>query len=209
MISAQIPRADLQKQTEADNIQAAWSRGSHFPSEAELKTAAQLAQEGYLSSVRNLRIVNKNISEIPSHSLAKLSSIVTYRAYINNSTLTEGQLSSILASVQSKELWPWNMKLSDENTRALVTAMSRVEYVQLVNVTLDPELLAAYDGQGHCTKLELYGAGGDTRAKYWARLRRWAADRGWTVTRDDRSGLAMERLGQSTPNDSQGIHILY
>ena len=51
-------------QTEADKIMAAWSYDSHRPSVAELKTAAQLAQEGYLSSVRCMRVRNMNISEI-------------------------------------------------------------------------------------------------------------------------------------------------
>ena len=77
-----------------------------MPDEAELKTATQLAQEGYLSSVRNLRIVSRNISEIPSDNMAKLSSIVTYRVYINNSTLTEGQLSAPICQQRSKKKVP-------------------------------------------------------------------------------------------------------
>ena len=42
-ISAPISRADPQKQTEADNITAAWSDDNHVPSKDELKRAAQLA----------------------------------------------------------------------------------------------------------------------------------------------------------------------
>ena len=85
------------------------------------------------------------------------------------------------------------MSLSEENTRALVTAMR--EMVQTVwlsyHVTLDPELLSAYDGQGNCTRLEVIGH--DTRDKYGARLKRWAGDSGWTVTRDNDGVLGMKR----------------
>ena len=74
------------------------------------------------------------------------------------------------------------MKLSDVETRALVTAMrDRVQRVELVNVTLDIEELTQYDGQGLCSELEVWG---DMRDRYWERLREWAADKGWTVTRD-------------------------
>ena len=38
----------LKLKTEAYTIQDAWSLDSHNPSEAELKTAAQLAQKGLL-----------------------------------------------------------------------------------------------------------------------------------------------------------------
>ena len=101
------------------------------------------------------------------------------------------QLGSLLASVKCPVLVLRNMELSEENTRALVTAMrTRVQDVTLSDVTLDLELLAAYDGQGHCTQLEL---GDDTTVKYLARLRQWAGDRGWTVTLDNGLWLAMER----------------
>ena len=131
MISALIPSADPQKQTEADNIQAAWSHTWHFPSVAELKTAAQLAQEGYLSSVKGMRIKNKDISEISSDNMSKLSSIVTNTVWIVNITQST-QLDAILANVQSKRLYVENMSLSEENTQALVTAMrTRVQEVTL------------------------------------------------------------------------------
>ena len=190
MISAPISRVDLQKQTEADNIQAAWSLFSHYPSRDELKAAAQLAQDDYLSSVKNMWIEDKDLSEIPNDNIGKLSSIVTDSVTIYNITPLS-QLGTILASVQSEELWLGNVVLSEENTRALVTAMSRVKYVTLnSNVTLDPELLSAYDGQGHCTKLWVYG---DTSRSYGDRLKRWAADRGWTVTEDNSVRLVMQR----------------
>ena len=122
--------------------------------------------------------------------MGKLVSIVTDQVDIARITPVS-QLGVILASVQSKELLLYNMELSEENTRALVTAMSRVQTVILYNVTLDPELLSAYDGQGRCNYLAVKG---DTEDKYGARLRRWAGDRGWGVREDSLGGLIVERL---------------
>ena len=182
---------DPLKRTEADNIQAAWSDVSHEPYEAELKRAAQLAQEGYLSSVTYMRISNKNLSEIPSDQLAKLASIVTYYVDIDNydNITPESQLSTILANVQCTRLELRNVTLSEENTQALVTAMrERVERVTLDdNITLDIEQLTKYDGQGRCRVLAA------TMTRHGDRLRRWAANKGWTVTRDHVWGLGMER----------------
>ena len=106
------------------------------------------------------------------------------------------QLGVILANVQSKELVLCNMSLSDENTRALVTAMrARVQGVTLLDgVTLDPELLAAYDGQGSCTKLWVSG---NTKTRYQARLRRWAGDKKWAVTVDNNVWLVMQRKSET------------
>ena len=160
-----------------------------MPDEAELKTATQLAQEGYLSSVKYMKIVGRNISEISSDNMAKLASIVTDEVsiyYITNST----QLGAILANVQSRNLNLYYMSLSEENTKALVTAMSRVPAVVLGVVTLDPELLSAYDGQGSCN---LLAVGGYMRGKYGARLKKWAGDIGWTVTQDSDEFLRIER----------------
>ena len=88
--------------------------------------------------------------------------------------------------VKSEVLRLGYISLSEENTRGLVTAMrTRVQRVDLYEgVTLDPALLAAYDGQGHCTKLVVWNlllARNGTMTRYRKRLKKWAADRGWTV----------------------------
>ena len=185
-----------QKQIEANNIQATWSRYKyrHTPNAAELKRAAELAKEEYLASVEYMQIVDVDISEIPSDHIGKLASIVTNRLNIQN-VPNLSQLGAILANVQCKALYLGYMALSDENTLALVTAMrTRVEVLGLhFSVTLDPELLAAYDGRGRCYVL---GVVGDTRWWCGARLRRWAWETGWTVTvdTDGLEGLCIERL---------------
>ena len=99
------------------------------------------------------------------------------------------QLDAILASIQSKSLVLRYMSLSEENTRALVTAMrDRVQIVRLwSDVWLDPELLADYDGQGQCTQLEVTH---DTRDKYGTQVFQL---RGWAVTEDTRYRLVLER----------------
>ena len=149
-----------------------------------------------MSSVKEMNIVNiieniVNISEISSDNIGKLTSIVTDEVYINNMTPVS-QLGAILASVQSEVLSLQNMSLSEENTRALVTAMrDRVQRVGLgYNVTLHPELLSAYDGKGRCTSLAVWG---DPRDKYEARLREWAGDSGWAVEEDHGVGLILHR----------------
>ena len=132
-----------------------------------------------------------DISDIPSDQMDKLVSIVTERVWIYNMT-PASRVSSILASVQCTVLGLKDMKLSEENTRALVTAMrDRVQRVWLVSgVTLDIKKLTQYDGRGRCRELRV---GYDTRRRLGDRLRVWAADKGWTVTRDDDVWLRMER----------------
>ena len=133
------------RRTEAARIQAKWSWSR--PGEAELKRAALLAWEGSLTSVKYMDIKRMSITDIPRDHMEKLASIVTWRVHIDNMTHTD-QLGSILASVKCPDLLLFHMKLSEAETRALVTAMRhQVETVVLYNVTLDIEELAQYDGQ--------------------------------------------------------------
>ena len=117
----------------------------------------------------------------------KLASIVTRIVDIINMT-PASRVGSILANVQCPVLSLWNMELSEENTQALVTAMTRVQGVVLDGVTLDIEELTQYDGQGRCSELwVLY----DKRERYRDRLRRWTAHKGWRVTLDNDMWLVM------------------
>ena len=136
-------------------------------------------------------ITNKSITDIPRDQMEKLASIVTERVWIHNMTHAD-QLGGILASVKLPVLGLYYMRLNQAETQALVTAMrDRVERVRLeYAVTLDIEELTQYDGQGRCWELRVWR---DTRERYWDRLRRWAADKGWRVRRDDEWELAMER----------------
>ena len=182
------------RRTEAAKIQADWSQSSHEPSEDEIKRAARLAWEGALTSVEYMRIQNLSITDIRRDQMEKLASIVTVGVIIHKMTHTD-QLRSILASVKCTQLWLITMDLSEAETWALVTAMrDGVERVWLWDdVTLYLYLFTEYDGQGLCSWLQVWG---DTRDSYMERLRRWTADMGWTVTREDTDHMAsllMER----------------
>ena len=80
-----------------------WSQFSHGPSVLEVRSAALLAWEGYLTSVKYMNIRNMDISDIPCDQMAKLASIVTDRVVIWNITHNL-DLSSILVSVQCTRL---------------------------------------------------------------------------------------------------------
>ena len=157
---------------------------------SEVKTAALLAWEGYLTSVEYMNIVNIDITDIPRDQMKKLTAIVTGEVWIDNITPTS-HLGSILAWVKCPVLWLRNMELTEENTRALVTAMrERVEEVRLGSITLNIDELNKYDGRGRCRELRVWG---NTKDRHRYRLRRWAAALGWRVTRDTDVWLRMEK----------------
>ena len=147
-----------------------------------MRSAALLAQEGYLTSVKYMDIRNMNTSEIPVDHMGKLASIVTERVIISNMT-PASQLGSILANVQCSVLSLAKMDLSEADTRALVTAMShRLERVDLhYHITLDLEALTAYDGLGRCTEIVVSM---NTVTKYGEGIKTWAREKRWTVTKD-------------------------
>ena len=155
-----------------------------YGSDSVVKTAAMLAWEGYLTSLKDLSLINKDITDIPRVEVEKLASIVTESVWIDNMTPIR-KLDSILAGVQVQctELWLDNIELSEEHTRALVTTMrNRVEQVRLYSgITLDIMELTKYDGRGCCRKIKVEK---DARTRYGSRLRNWATHVRWTVNSD-------------------------
>ena len=185
---------DPMKRMEADKIKEEWRQKSHNPSVSEVKKAALLVTEGYLKSVEIMNIGKMNIDEVTRDTMDDLSSIVTERVWLDNISHTD-ELSSILANVRSKWLQLHNMELSEADTRALITAMGRVEVVWLENVTLDMEELCqcqcyAPSALSRCRQLAVCG---DMRSRHQVTLRRWAAQAGWTLTVDNEALLIMER----------------
>ena len=167
-----------------------WSLSSHKPEKSEVFAAAWLAWEGHLTSLEYLNIRDISIKDVPRDQIEKLASIVTGRVWINNMIHTD-QLGGILASINCPELWLENMNLSEAETWALVTALSdRVKSVHLQDVTLDSEQLTQYNGQGRCRELRVMG---DMRTRYGEKLKRWAADKGWTVTLERGLEIVMNR----------------
>ena len=184
------PKLSHKKSNNLDiDIQEYW-RTAMESTKAEIKKAAQLAWEGHLTSLKCIDIRNMDITDIPQDQMEKLTAIVTWVVWIDNMTPTS-HLSSILACVKCPGLVLCNMELSEENTRALVTAMrERVKRVMLYYITLDIEQLTKYDGQGCCVML---GVRGDVKTRHQARLRRWVEAVGWTVTVDKNELLWMVR----------------
>jgi len=181
---------DPKKMIEADKIKEEWKLITHKPILSEVKQAALLAWEGYLTSLECMNIRNMDITEISSDQMDKLTSIVTKRVMLENITNTV-QLSSILASVRSTRVHLLNVELSEEDTRALVTAMRvHLEEVWLENVTLDIQELCQYEGLGKCKELTVCG---DTRRKYESYLRSWATQKRWILTLDYDEMLMMEK----------------
>ena len=64
-----------------------WLR--YQPSLSEVKTAALLAWEGHLTSLKNMHIVNMDITDIPLAQMEKLTAIVTVGVEIINLTPTD------------------------------------------------------------------------------------------------------------------------
>lgn len=183
---------DPKKRIEADMIQEEWRQKSHNPCVSEVKKAALLVSEGYLKAIEIMNIRSMNIEEIPRDTMDELSSIVTEKVWIENISHTD-QLSSILANVRSKWLQLQNMELSEADTRALVTAMARVEVVWLENVTLDMEELCRSYAPSALSRCRQLAVCGHTRSRHQVTLRRWAAQAGWTLTVDNEALLIMER----------------
>ena len=106
------------------------------PSVSEVKNVALLAWEGHLTSLEGMRIMNMDITDIPLAQMKKLTAIFTGNGVLISNITPSSHLSSILAGVKCKKLVLCEMALSEENIRALVTAMrERVKDVLLDNIT--------------------------------------------------------------------------
>ena len=161
-----------------------------WPSLSMMRLAAQLAWEGHLPSVKEMTLMDIDLSDIRQDHICKLTSIVTNRVWIYN--ITPASLDIILESVRCSKLILWNMRLSEPQTQALVTALTeRLEDVMLTeDSTLDIQTLFQYNGQGKCLKL-MVQIEDDMMERYEERLQRWGAEIGWKVSTDD--WLYMER----------------
>ena len=193
----------LDPQSDAEKIQDVWTNMRHEPSISEVRTAALLAWEGYLTSIKYMSLVNLDISDIPSDQMSKLASIITDMIHIVNVTHVD-HLSSILASIKCEWLWLDNVILTARETMDLVAAMrDRVETLGLYNdVDLDMEEVLRYDGRGRCSRIEVRY---DTGRRCGDRFRKWAASAGWWVKRS--YWLTAQRT-PPRPRDQDICHLL-
>ena len=152
------------------------------PTLPEVTCAASLAHKGMLGTVKHLRLDDINLLSVPAQHLASLVSSVTLTLDVAE---VRGDLVTILDNVRSEELYIVKQSLGTEETEALVRAMeTRVEAVELGDLTLEMETLTKYSGHGKCNKVmsdgesDFYDFLG---AKYREELRSWATSKGWYV----------------------------
>ena len=176
----------------------------HVPSLAEVASAAALATHGYLTSnsvanrrnqrtgVKNLRLVNLDISNIPAEDMTNLVKCMSDFLLIDN---VHGNLSHVLRNIKRGRLSIRNMKLTSEDTEHLRFAM--VHGARSVSfgdhgsdVTLDMDTLAQYDGKGKCHEIVFCGS---ARSTYRDRVICWAGEVGWQIYRDDPVNLTVMR----------------
>ena len=150
------------------------------PGPPMMVTTASLAHHGMLDSVKNIVLLNLDLTSVPTEHLAALASCVTGCVVINN--VSNYDLNSFLASLKCPWLGISNQTLSSEETRALVWAMeSGVEDVKLGNmgeVSLDITALTQYSGEGKCLSVTCYD---DTAERYKVKVRIWARRINWRV----------------------------
>ena len=93
------------------------------------------------------------------------------------------------------------MSLDTTATQSLVTAMARgVQEVELgVDLILDMETLAQYDGRGMCGEAKLRGKwyGGMRTKMYADKMKIWAKRMGWSFVKDDFNNFATRRSKKS------------
>ena len=125
------------------------------PPLSQVISAASLARQGFLTSVRSLALVDVDITGVPTEDMAKLSECVTESVYIEN---LRGDVTLVFSNINCVVLVIDKIALSSSDTQALVGAMdTRVEEVNLYEgVTLDLGTLAQYDGTGKCGYLRTW-----------------------------------------------------
>ena len=102
-----------------------------------------------------IKLVDVNLSKVPTQHLVSLVSSVTGTLMIED--VTGCDLVALLESANCRMLIIKNQSLGREESQALMRAMeSRVEMVRLYNVRLDMETTATeYSGKGRCRFLEV------------------------------------------------------
>ena len=130
-------------QRKADTVGA---RLSSSPSQALVSSVASFIHHGYITEVQKMGLGNINLSEV-AHASALADVNVTKIVFIDNVT---GNISALISRIKSHSLFMFQMRLSTEDTAALVQAMltNVVEVIILGHVELDMDTLLTYDGRG-------------------------------------------------------------
>ena len=123
---------------------------------------SNLLSLGVIETVKHLRLHPENLRSLPGNHLQTLVSCVTESISIGKATNQD--MAILLDNIQCKELYLVKQTLNQEETEALVQAMtSRVEIVQLFTdcVRMDLDTLRKYKGGGKCKEVHIIISGND------------------------------------------------
>ena len=166
-------------QRKADNFGLLLEHSSP-PSQAQVSSLATFIHHGYITEMHNMELVKINLSEVAhASSLADVNG--TKLVFIDNVT---GNTSALISRIKSHDLVIYKMRLSTEDTAALVQGM-QTNVVEVILggklVELDMDTLLTYDGRGLCGVVQCYG---ETRERYGDQVATWGEAMGWSVVRD-------------------------
>ena len=101
-----------------------------------------------------LRLEDFKLTLIPARHLASLASPAPVTEFVEIREVRCCDLMTILDNVRCEQMCIYRRSLGTEETEALVRAMeTRVEEVELGDVTLEVETLTKYSGHGKCNKV--------------------------------------------------------
>ena len=181
MKSGLISENDIQRKV--NRVRAMLGRWSpSSPSQALVSSAASFIRYNYITGVEKIILDNIDLAQV-AHASSLADVNVSYDVFINN---VSGNIARIISRVKCECLWISEMKLSSEDTAALVLNMqNNVEEVRLGGngrrsgfVELDWDSLLSYDGRGRCRVVE---CSGQTRKRYGHKLEILGKTMGWSV----------------------------
>ena len=153
---------------------------SSSPSQAQVSSLATFIHHGYITEMHNMELMNIDLSEV-AHASSLADVNVTNNVLIDNVT---GNISALISRIKSHDLFIYKMRLSTEDTAALVQGM-QTNLVEVILggklVELDMDTLLTYDGRGLCGVVQCYG---ETRERYGDQVAAWGQTMGWSVVRD-------------------------
>ena len=150
---------------------------------AEVAYAADLAHHGLLGSLRELHLVNLDLSLVPTEHLASLASCVRGTFSIND--IKARDLASVLNSLKCDELIISRQEIGTELSQALVQAMEsgvaevtlNSDYYSGKKMYLGIASLTNYSGQGKCEKVTVMRPNRYHYRDEFESLRTWVRNR--------------------------------
>ena len=163
----------------ASQVAKASSDNRSSGNQALVSCLASFIHHGYITEMFNMNLRDISLSEV-AHASSLADVNVTNCVWIENVT---GNIAPIISRIKCKRLVITKMRLSTEDTAALIQGMqTSVEQVGLgydpFPVVLDWNTLLTYDGLGHCGGVLCWGK---ARERYGDQLATWGETMGWSV----------------------------